>query len=339
MKRIDLISTWLLIIITSIVLMICLGGMTRLNGAGLSITEWSPIMGAIPPLSLDAWNEAFRKYQLIPQYQILKTVQSLDDFKTIFYWEYFHRLLGRIIVMLVLIPGMVFWLTRRLSLLQFKRVLVGLTLILGQAALGWFMVMSGLSELVYVSHFRLAAHLIFGLMILAYWSWLFLRWNASPAPIRFPRRRVIRTRRLVGLVVLFLFSQVFLGALVAGLKAGLSYNTFPKMNGDWFPDEMRIFSLSLLNHPASVQFLHRWVAVILVLSSIFAVVQSEIKHLPWKMRSPGIVFLILLFFQFGLGVVTLLFQVPTSFAILHQLNGCLLVISLTSWVYRVSVDR
>ncbi len=342
--RFDSVGIWLASIIALIVGMVCIGGITRLTGSGLSITEWNPIMGAIPPLNEEAWQAAFLKYQHIPQFKILNSQMALNDFKFIFFWEYLHRLVGRLIGLVILVPGAILIARKQLDRDLIKKVALGLALGGMQGFLGWFMVKSGLSELVYVSHLRLAAHLLLALFILAYWTRLFLQWankshylNAGvSANQNIQSFSVLRRRRWpVFGVVLLLGLQLTYGAFLAGLKGGFAFNTFPKMNADWIPStlfSLTPVSLNWVSNPVTVQFIHRWLAVLLVFWSVGTAVYLQ-RVLPRSSQSRvGVWFLGGLFLQFCLGVATLVFQVPLVLASLHQLNGCLLVFLVTCWV-------
>ena len=225
-----LVRAWLIVVALMIVAMVVVGGATRLTHSGLSITEWQPIHGVIPPLNQAEWQEEFAKYQQIPEYQQLNKGMTLAEFQGIFWWEWSHRLLGRLIGVVVLLPLIFFWATGRIEP-RLKPRLVALFLLGGlQGAIGWWMVKSGLSVRTDVSQYRLATHLTFAALILAYTVWLAR--GLAPSPLSGTRRRL---RGVAGLLVGLTFLQIFLGGLVAGLDAGLTYNTWPLMDGTLVP--------------------------------------------------------------------------------------------------------
>ena len=325
----DLVACWLALILVLLVTMISVGGITRLTGSGLSITEWKPILGAIPPLQENEWLEVFEKYKKIPQFEMLHSSMDLSQFKFIYYWEYAHRLLGRLIAVVVLVPGLLFTVRKSLGQKFSLRVLIGFALGAIQGSLGWFMVKSGLSESIYVSHIRLAAHLLLGMSILSYWCVLYLAWKS-----RFEERNCAGSvfnqfKFSIFAIGGLLFFQLMYGAFMAGLGAGNGYNTFPKMNGDWIP-----FPLTQL---ALIQFIHRWLAVLLLIVTVVVVARMKEMEVPYRSRKSGVYFLVLLCAQFFLGVLTLVFNVPLVLASLHQLNACFLVICITAWSYRSGV--
>lgn len=322
------VSIWLLSVISMIVLMVGIGGVTRLTGSGLSITEWKPIMGALPPLNEAEWNDAFLKYQQIPQFKVLNSSMDLSGFKFIFFWEWFHRLVGRLIGLVVLIPGLYFIFKKQISPALTRKVWFGFLLGGTQGFLGWFMVSSGLSELVYVSHFRLAAHLLLALFILAYWLVLYYEWQEESG-------QLVRTKQSapsrVKLTALLFVLQMFYGALVAGLKAGYAFPTFPTMNGMWIPNGMGVFEplwSNVFNNPTTVQFIHRWLAVLVVIFA-FTAWKSEKS----KTQFEGKFFLIFLGIQFLLGVLTLTSGMSLVLASAHQVNACFLVLIMTRWIF------
>lgn len=247
---------WLLFMSAAVLVQVGLGGITRLTDSGLSITEWKPLLGVIPPLDEAAWGEAFAKYQQLPQYVQLKSHLTLEDFKFIYFWEWFHRLWGRLLGVFFAVPSFVFW--RRGAITGLWGRLVTLFVLGGlQGALGWFMVMSGLSELVYVSHLRLAAHYLFAVLLLAALVWI-------GAPLAFPGRE--RTdaplRRATSVLLGVLVVQLAWGAFMAGLKAALAAPTWPTINGAWVPAEA--FTALPWNHPLAVHFIHRTLAYALL---------------------------------------------------------------------------
>ncbi|HLX14742.1 MAG TPA: COX15/CtaA family protein [Bradyrhizobium sp.] len=317
-SRDRLVQGWLISIATLIAIMVLVGGATRLTESGLSIVEWKPVTGVLPPLGAEQWTRAFDSYKAIPQYRQLNAGMSLDEFKTIFWWEWSHRLLGRVIGVAYLLPFLYFlWrgyfageLLRRLWLI------FGLGAL--QGAVGWWMVASGLSQRVEVSQYRLATHLVLALLIFASIVWT-LRRLGERAPSVAPSRLKITA---VALLVLT-FIQLYLGALVAGLRAGMIYNTWPDIDGRLIPSAARLFFevpwwRNLFENTLTVQFEHRMVAyalfVIAVLHAADAVVsragRSTVAGAFWL---AGAVTL-----QATLGILTLLHQVPLDLALTHQ---------------------
>src|SRR6201994_4397335 len=254
------IRVWLFTVAALIALMVLIGGATRLTESGLSITEWKPVTGALPPLGQAEWERAFEAYKLIPQYRQLNAGMTLSDFKTIFWWEWSHRLLGRVIGAVYLLPFL-FFLWRGGMSAELKR---RLWLIFGlgalQGAVGWWMVASGLSERTEVSQYRLATHLVLALLIFAAIVWT-LRRLGENAPSSAPPRLKISAVILLALT----FVQLYLGALVAGLRAGKIYNTWPDIDGGFIPSAARLFFdvpwwRNLFENTLTVQFEHRMVA-------------------------------------------------------------------------------
>lgn len=321
---------WLASLCSLILLMVVIGGVTRLTGSGLSIVEWNPIMGALPPLSQEDWWTAFKKYQQYSQYKLMNSGMTLDGFKFIFLWEYIHRLVGRLVGVVFFLPWLALVLTRqvrgRLALrLIFAFLLGGL-----QGALGWFMVKSGLVDVPQVSHFRLAAHLLLALGTLSYLFWILLDVTASnegASNKRASPASALRSKMFLftGLVIL----QIFYGALVAGLKAGFAYNTFPLMMGRIFPPtsfENASIAFIALNDPAWVQFSHRTLAWLILFSAVALFLRSRKLGVQDSTKKRITALTSLIGIQFVLGVSTLLWIVPIPLAALHQLVGSLVLL-------------
>ncbi|WP_237480073.1 COX15/CtaA family protein [Lichenibacterium dinghuense] len=315
------VRAWLWVVAGCIFAMVVVGGATRLTQSGLSITEWKPVMGVLPPLSDAAWAAEFERYKQIPQYALLNADMTLSGFKSIFYWEWAHRLLGRVVGSLVLLPLAFFWLTGRLTP-ALKPRLVGLFLLGGlQGVIGWFMVKSGLSARTEVSQYFLALHLVTASLAFVWAIWLAegLR-RAAPAR-RTPALDRFRTTStaLVWLVML----QIGLGAFVAGLHAGLSYNTWPLMDGHAVPplaDLARQSPLwsNLFENVTTVQFDHRTAAYVVLLVALFHAADAWSKAPgTGASRRAGLLLLAVLT-QAAIGITTLLLVVPLWAALLHQ---------------------
>ena len=317
---------WLVIVAFLITLMVGVGGVTRLTGSGLSMVDWRPIMGAVPPLTDEAWAETFAAYQAFPEYRLRNEGMTVPEFQRIFTMEYLHRLLGRIIGIAFLLPFIAFLAMRTIrGKLAWK--LAGVFVLGGlQGLLGWYMVKSGLVDKPYVSHYRLTAHLGLAFALFGYIVWLVMGLvPEAPAAAPLPPRRGWRTASILfGLLLVF---QVVFGALVAGLRAGLSFNTFPTMMGYWAPPGMLSMEpvlMNLVENPITVQFAHRalaWLLAAAAASMWIAAVRSRIS-----LRQRASVNLVCAFVavQFFLGVVTLLLKVPVAFAAAHQVVACLL---------------
>ncbi len=327
-----LVRAWLATVMLMIVAMIVVGGATRLTESGLSITEWKPIHGVIPPLSEAEWQEEFTKYQQIPQYQQLNRGMSLDGFRTIFWWEWAHRLLGRLIGLVFFVPLVGLWLIgaieRRLIL-----PLVGLFLLGGlQGAIGWWMVASGLVDRVDVSQYRLATHLTVACIILAATAWI---WRGLS-----PRAATFITvspglRRAAMAIVGLVFLQIFLGGLVAGLDAGHAWNTWPLLDGSLVPS--RIYDgdpwwRSAFEDVMTVQFNHRMVAyLILVATALFAFAAWRSPARRGALHLLGVVLI-----QAVLGILTLVHVVPIGLALAHQFVAAGLLVTAVGFRRRMA---
>lgn len=311
------IAYWLFACCALVFAMVAVGGVTRLTHSGLSIVEWQPIMGALPPLNEAQWQETFAKYQLTPEFRLRNHDMTLEGFKGIFWWEYSHRLLGRVIGFVFFVPFAWFAAKRRIDRpLAWK--LAGIFALGGlQGALGWYMVKSGLVDDPRVSSIRLAAHL--GLALLIY-GWML----QVALSLRFPSEERAGTGSVnlcTGLVAL-VFAMVITGAFVAAIKAGYAYNTFPLMNGQWIPDEIWLIDpwwLNLVHNMATVQFNHRWLAVIVVAWALvlWRAVRRD-PRAPPRARLLGHVTLGAVLAQVAIGITTLLLVSPVPLAALHQ---------------------
>lgn len=319
---------WLYGVALLVLAMITVGGATRLTDSGLSITEWQPILGAIPPLTDAHWHDAFEKYRQIPEYQLVNKGMSLEDFKTIYWWEWGHRFLGRIIGLAFALPLAVFWYAGALRP-GYPLKLLGVLALGGlQGVIGWYMVKSGLVDRVDVSQYRLALHLTVAFIILALVVWLALELarpehgHASAAPVERPLLPLV----IVGVLLL----QVVIGAFVASLKGGLVYNTWPTMNGALVPDDLMVIEPWYHNpfeNPVMAQFNHRLVAYALV---VLAALEA------WRRMARGAGFidaagrsaawlLAGVLAQAALGIWTLLQAVPIGLGIAHQSCAAILL--------------
>lgn len=311
-----LVRWWLYIVVLVLFALFVVGGATRLTDSGLSITEWKPIHGVIPPLSQAEWDEEFAKYRQIPQFEQLNADMTLAEFKTIFWWEWAHRFIARGVGFLVALPLAFFWLTGRLES-HLKPKLVGLFLLGAlQGAIGWWMVASGLSERVSVSQYRLATHLVMACLIFT--ATLVIARGLAPHSAG---PSAMATRRFAGWMVVAILFQIFLGALVAGLDAGMTYNTWPQMDGSLWPDGLLTIDpawLNLFENPKTVQFVHRLGAYALLALSVWHAIAA------WRVE-PGsthsrrtLVLLLLIVAQAVIGISALVLVVPLGWALAHH---------------------
>ncbi|MEO6839598.1 MAG: COX15/CtaA family protein [Bradyrhizobium sp.] len=309
---------WLVAVAALIALMVLVGGATRLTESGLSITEWKPLTGALPPLSHEQWTQAFEGYKAIPQYRALNAGMSLSEFKSIFWWEWSHRLLGRVIGVAYLLPFLWFLWRGYLSG-ELKRRLWGIFALGGlQGVVGWWMVASGLSVRVEVSHYRLATHLVLALLIFAAIVWT-LRRLADRPPASANWR--LKTTSVVLLVLTFV--QLYLGALVAGLRAGRVYNTWPDIDGAFIPTAARLFFdqpwwRNLFDNTLTVQFEHRMTAYALFALAVLHAVDAVRSRADGAVIRGALWLMAIVTLQATLGILTLLNQAPIDLALTHQ---------------------
>ena len=319
------VALWLLACCALVFAMVVVGGVTRLTRSGLSIVEWQPIAGAIPPLSDAAWQETFLKYQRTPEFKQVNPDMNLAGFKRIFWWEYFHRLLGRLIGAAFLVPFLWFALRRQIPRgLMWK--LSGIFLLGAlQGALGWYMVQSGLVDEPRVSQYRLTAHLGIAFLIYAAMLWIALD-LLLPRGTRTGSRGL---RRFAAILVALVFVMVLSGALVAGIRAGLAYNTFPLMNGHLVPPEIfavEPWYLNFFTNMATVQFDHRMIAWLLAFLTPWFWLRARREGAPPRAKLGADLLLAALVLQIAVGIATLLWVVPIPLAAAHQ-AGALLVFS------------
>ncbi len=307
--------------------MVAIGGITRLTGSGLSITEWKPITGIIPPITDHDWSIEFLKYQSSPEFVKINNTINMDSFKKIYLLEYFHRIAARATGLVFVFGGIFLWASGYLSSTSKKVTITSWFLILLQGIMGWYMVKSGLANNPYVSHFRLSAHLLLALF-------LYIMLLNHAARIYFATGAFNKPQPLYFLLIGTLVMQIFLGGLVAGLKAGLIYNSFPLMGDYIIPEE--IFQNSFahyLSDPGCVQFWHRVCAYILSLLIIFASIDLVKK----RCSGVAIALIVILSLQFALGVYTLVYNVPILSAWIHQfvafiLAGMVILSSIKSQI-------
>jgi heme a synthase len=310
------VSHWLGLVAIMIFALVIVGGLTRLTDSGLSITEWKPIHGMIPPLSEAEWQEEFVKYQQIPEYEQINKGMSLEAFKTIYWWEWAHRALARLIGVVFALPLAFFWLTGRLEG-HLKPKLLGLLALGGlQGALGWWMVASGLSARTDVSQYRLAAHLTLASLIFA--ATIYVMRGLQPHSERVASGG---TRFMAGLIALLVLVQIYLGGLVAGLDAGLAYNTWPQMDGAWIPGDLftaEPWWRNFFENAKTVQFVHRTGAYVLFALVLLHVFQAFTSDGGTTHARRTILLFLLVCGQAAIGIVTLLSGAHLHSAITHQ---------------------
>ena len=329
------ISYWLLLITLLVALMIVVGGLTRLTDSGLSITRWDLISGIIPPLSTNDWETSFSLYKQIPEYKLLNSSMTLEQFKTIYWWEYIHRILGRLVGLFYLIPLFFFTfkkVIKKNSLISLYMILI---LIFFQGFIGWYMVKSGLTEGTDVSHYRLALHLTFAFIIFILLLWNYLKYKNQQI--------FIRNKKLpIYLPILFIFCilvQICVGAFVSGLDAGQIYQSWPLMNHSYFPDDASLkdlFSIEAFETPSIVQFIHRNIAYFLILlfSFIATIIYRNEDFI--YLRNTTLLVFIFLFLQIFLGILTVLSGAQIILASMHQIGSILLITTTLILVFKNS---
>ncbi|WP_082731242.1 MULTISPECIES: COX15/CtaA family protein [unclassified Sphingomonas] len=324
--------SWLFVVAALIVTMVAVGGITRLTESGLSITEWKPISGTLPPLNDAAWQAEFAAYRRIPEYQLLNQGMTLAQFKFIYFWEYLHRLLGRLIGLAFALP-LAWFAWRRAIPAGYAPRLVALLALGGlQGAIGWWMVASGLSARTDVSHYRLAVHLLTALFILAgvVWTALDLRALAHD-----PAARPARLRPLAIGVALVLFVQLLFGAYTAGLNAGHVTDQWPLMNGALLPPGAEWSFAALVGDPFIIHFVHRWWAWVAV-AALVVLARAARRA---GARGASIAIYCAFGVQILLGIATVMSGVALTLAVLHQLVGALLVITVAWGAHAIGADR
>jgi cytochrome c oxidase assembly protein subunit 15 len=318
---------WLFVLLSMIILIILIGGLTRLTDSGLSITTWELFVGFLPPLTNDKWKDYFDLYKTIPEYSEQNSNMSLSEFKVIFWWEWGHRQLGRLIGLTVLLPLIYF--TLKNGLWVIKKYGIIFLLVCLQGFFGWYMVSSGLVDRIDVSHYRLSIHLVTAFLILSIIFWKLLRLTQ----IRI--NNISFNLRLFKFFFILLFIQLIIGAFVSGMDAGKLYNTWPLMGSSYFPDDSKFIeflNINFFDNPSIVQFVHRNLAYLIVIIYIYLLILvfSDTNKV---FRKPMIVIGISIFLQVILGVVTLLSGVKIIYASLHQINSILVILSSLYFLY------
>lgn len=326
---------WLLIGCVLIFSMVVIGGITRLTESGLSMVDWKLFMGMVPPLNEQDWIETFNQYKAFPEYKEVNFMFTLKEFKSIFFWEYLHRMIGRLLGVVFIIPFVYFLVSKKIK----GKLLIQCIIILGMGAfqgfLGWWMVKSGLVDNPDVSHYRLAVHLIAAFLTFAYTFSVALSLiykGVDPPYVPF-------YKRWLPILLLVVIIQIIYGAFVAGLNAGFIMNTWPKMGATWFPESIiaiKPLYINFIDGISGVQFIHRYLAYIVVGLVLFLLLKSSKFQLNKIQRTSLIAILIVVFFQFLLGIFTLLYGVPVWLGVTHQIGAFFL---LGTIVYAMSSFR
>ena len=326
------ITYWLICLLFFISIIVIVGGLTRLTDSGLSITTWDVVKGILPPLNNNQWNDVFSLYKEIPQFYLLNQSMTLNEFKIIYYWEYIHRILGRILGLLFLIPFIYIYFKKILNQNYNINFFVLFLLILVQGTVGWYMVKSGLIENTTVSHYRLALHLNLAFILFSAIFWYFLNIRNNKNKIFFSLKNENIFSKIF---ILLIFTQITFGAFTSGLDAGKIYQSWPLMNSYFFPDDLTykdIIFPQVLSEPSFVQFIHRKLAYIIFI--YVAIMSFVIFYRRQKeMYRPTLYLLTMIFVQIILGIFTLLSGAYIWIASLHQISTILLLLSSIYFYY------
>ena len=329
------ISYWLLLITFLVALMIVVGGLTRLTDSGLSITRWDLISGIIPPLSLNDWEKSFNLYKKIPEYKLVNSSMTLGEFKIIYWWEYAHRLLGRVVGLFYLLPLIFFTFKKIFNKKALISLYIILILILIQGFVGWYMVKSGLTERTDVSHYRLALHLTLAFIIFILLLWNYLKYQNLKD---FVNKEKLPTYLPI-LFMLCILLQICIGAFVSGLDAGKIYQTWPLMDHNYFPDDSdfkSLFSISAFESPSLVQFIHRNIAYFIIILFCFIGISVYKNKDLFYLR--GVTFFVFIFIvlQTSLGILTVLSGAQIVLASMHQIGSIFLITTSLILVFKNS---
>ncbi len=320
-----------------IYIMIIIGGITRLTGSGLSIVEWELIGGSLPPLSDADWQEKFDLYKQFPQYKIVNTNMSVDEFKSIFWWEYIHRMWGRLIGLAFIIPFIIFLLKKQIDKKLLPKLIIILILGALQGVVGWIMVKSGLENQPWVSPYKLAIHLLLALIVYSYVFWTAL---SILLPSTGKSKKTL-AYTLLFIIIHLLAIQLFYGGLMSGWRAALHYPTFPTMNGQWIPEQLWIFNdwyENLFENVAMIQFIHRNIGYLIFAMSIvtwISILKSKVTPL---LKNSAHLFFVIVLLQVLLGIGTLVMSkadIPIVMGLLHQGTAVLLLTVLLFIFYQV----
>ena len=318
---------WLLLILSLITLVILVGGLTRLTDSGLSITKWELFAGFLPPFTNDKWIDYFSLYKSIPEYTEQNFNMTLSEFKVIFWWEWAHRQLGRLIGLTILLPLIYFSIIEGLWII--KKYGIIFILVCLQGFFGWYMVSSGLIDRVDVSHYRLSIHLVTAFIILSVVFWNFLKLTSIQV------NKISIKLFPVKFFLFLLFIQLIIGAFVSGMDAGTIYNTWPLMGSSYFPDDSRLIeflNINFFDNPSIVQFIHRNLAYLIVIIYIYLLI-FIVKDCQKIFLKPILIIGISLFLQVLLGIITVISGVNILYASLHQINSVVIILSTLYFLY------
>ena len=324
---------WMVSLLAMITLIILVGGLTRLTDSGLSITSWELFVGTLPPLSNEQWIDYFNLYKTIPEYYEQNFNMTLNDFKVIFWWEWAHRQLGRLIGLSVLIP--IIYFTAKYGFWILKEYSIIFLLICFQGFIGWYMVSSGLVDRIDVSHYRLSLHLVTAFIILSIVFWKFLKLTDLK------KSQISMKLYSIKLFLILLFLQLIIGAFVSGMDAGKVYNTWPLMGSSYFPDDSRIIeflNINMFDNPSIVQFIHRNLAYLIIFVYLY-IVYAVLKNGNIRLRLPVYFIGFSLLAQIVLGIITILSGVKMFFASLHQINSILIILSTLYFLYIIKYKK
>ena len=324
------IEIWLYLMFLLIILIVFVGGLTRLTDSGLSITEWELFKGIFPPFNSETWNFYFNQYKQVPEYKEVNFGMSISEFKTIYYWEYGHRLIARVIGLFSILPLIYLFFRFKENRNEITKYFIIFLLICFQGFIGWFMVKSGLINNTDVSHYRLALHLSVAFIILSIIFWFILE------NLKIQKFKNLLPKNFLIIFFLLIIIQIILGAFLAGLNGGLLYNTWPDMNGKFLPSDIvvkDVFILESADNPSVIQFYHRIIAYLILL---FLIILNYLSFKNSYNYKSLIIFNFAIFFQVLVGIITLITGVKIAYASLHQLGSILVLTSFLFVIYKNS---
>ena len=324
------IEIWLYLMFLLIILIVFVGGLTRLTDSGLSITEWELFKGIFPPFNSETWNFYFNQYKQVPEYKEVNFGMSISEFKTIYYWEYGHRLIARVIGLFSILPLIYLFFRFKENRNEITKYFIIFLLICFQGFIGWFMVKSGLINNTDVSHYRLALHLSVAFIILSIIFWFILE------NLKIQKFKNLFPKNFLIIFFLLIIIQIILGAFLAGLNGGLLYNTWPDMNGKFLPSDIvvkDVFILESADNPSVIQFYHRIIAYLILL---FLIILNYLSFKNSYNFKSLIIFNFAIFFQVLIGIITLITGVKIAYASLHQLGSILVLTSFLFVIYKNS---
>jgi len=322
-------AKWYAYGIILMVVMIAIGGITRLTDSGLSMVDWEPLAGIIPPITNNDWEEEFNHYKQYPEYKEINLDMTLAEFKIIFFWEYLHRMVGRLIGLFFIIPLIYLLFKNRISKNDLKVVLTIILLIISQGLLGWYMVMSGLSQNPFVDHIRLMLHFMMAMILVSYTYLQYLKKCSLDS------KKFLMSQKSTLLFFIIVLIQIIFGTFTAGLKAGYIFNTYPLMNNSFFPYQILYnsslgFFNSIINNLPTVQYIHRTIGLIILLWAIYIIIQAYKEKNEYLDEFKLSIIIII---QFLLGVLTLLTSVNIYIALLHQINATFIIMLFVKLIY------